>query len=254
MQRRFTTTKGWEVNLKRKYRSTTWKKLKDIKDSYSVQLAEYAVENRVSEEPAFAWWVKFVLRKRDHIISKTQRHWLKTHKYRIRVPNTVEETILIDKENWDTLWWDAIMKEMKNVRPAFEVFEKIKEDMTIGYQQIKCHMIFDVKLGENFRHKARLVGRGHTTTAPASITYSSVVSRDSVRIALTIAALNDLDILARDIQNAYLTALCRENIWTRAGPEFGSEEGTMMIVKMALYSLKSSGAAFRENLAGVLHE
>ena len=78
----------------------------------------------MSEEPAFAWWVKFVLRKRDRIISKTQRHWLKTHKYGIRVPNTVEEAILIDKENGDTLWWDAIMKEMKNVRPAFEVFEK----------------------------------------------------------------------------------------------------------------------------------
>ena len=72
----------------------------------------------MSEEPAFAWWVKFVLRKRDCIISKMQRHWLKTHKYGIRVPNTVEESILIDKENGDTLWWDAIMKEMKNVRPT----------------------------------------------------------------------------------------------------------------------------------------
>ena len=110
------------------------------------------------------------------------------------------------------------MKEMKNVRPAFEVFKKLKEDIPIGYQQIKCHMIFDVKLGENFRRKARLVGGGHATTAPASITYSSVVSRDSGRIALTIAALNDLDILACDIQNAYLTVVCRENVWTRAGP------------------------------------
>ena len=79
-------------------------------------------------------------------------------------------------------------------------------------------MIFDVKLGGNFRRKARLVGGGHTTTAVASITYSSVNSRDSVRITLTIASLNDLDILACDIQNAYLTALCRENIWTRVGP------------------------------------
>ena len=99
------------------------------------------------------------------------------------------------------------MKEMKNVRPAFEVFEKRKEDIPIGYQHIKCHIIFDVKLGENFIRKVILVGRGHTTTDPASITYSSVVSRDSVRIALTIAALNDLYILACDIQNAYLMAL-----------------------------------------------
>ena len=98
------------------------------------------------------------------------------------------------------------------------MLEKFKEDIPIGYQHIKCHMIFDFKLGENFRRKARLVDRGHTTTDPASITYSSVVSRDSVRISLTIAALDDPDILACDIQNAYLTAVCREKIWTRAGP------------------------------------
>ena len=126
---------------------------------------------------------------------------------------------------------------MNNVRPAFEVFEKRKEDIPIGYQQIKCHMIFDIKLGENFRRKERLVGGGHTTTAPASITYSPVVSRDSARIALTIAALNDLDILACYTQSSYLTEVCREKIWTRAGPEFGSEEGTIMVVKMAIYGL-----------------
>ena len=73
------------------------------------------VENRISEEPAFAWWVKFVLWKRDHIILRTQRYWLKTHKYGICMPNTVEEAILIDKEGGDTLWWDVIMKEIKNV-------------------------------------------------------------------------------------------------------------------------------------------
>ena len=86
------------------------------------------------------------------------------------MPNIVEESIIIDKENGDTLWWDEIMKVMKNMWPAFEVFEKCKEDIPIGYQQIKCHMIFYVKLGENFRRKARLVGGGHTTTAPDTTT------------------------------------------------------------------------------------
>ena len=52
------------------------------------------------------------------------------------------------------------------------------------------------------------------------------------------AALNGLDILACDIQNAYLTAISREKIWTVAGPEFGAEEGSNMLVKMALYGLK----------------
>ena len=115
-------------------------------------------------------------------------------------------------------------------------------------------MIFDIKLDEKFCRKSRPVGDRHTTTAPESITYSSVVSRYSVRITLTIAALNGLDILAYYIQNSYLTAKCRELIWTTAGPEFGSEEGRTMVVKLALYGLKSSGAAFRVKLASLLHD
>ena len=98
---------------------------------------------------------------------------------------------------------------MKNVWPTFKAYEGNKEDLPPGYQQIKCHMIFDIKLGNNFRRKAPPVEGGHTTKAPSSITFSTVVSRDSVRIALAIAALNELGILACDIQNAYLTALCR---------------------------------------------
>ena len=99
-----------------------------------------------------------------------------------------------------------------------------------------------------------MVAGGHTTTTPSSITYSSVVSRDSVRIALTIAALNGLKVLGCDIQNAYLTAKCQEKIWTIAGPEFGSDSGKIMIIVRALYGLKSSGAAFRALLAEVLYD
>ena len=99
-------------------------------------------------------------------------------------------------------------------------------------------MIFDIKLGENFRRKSGLVEGGHTTTVPASITYSSAFSRDSVRITLKIAALNVLDILERDIQNYYLTEKCRDLIWATTGPKFVSEKGSFKIVKMALYGLK----------------
>jgi len=42
--------------------------LKDLKVSNPVELAEYAVANKIVEEPAFAWWVQQVLRRRDRII------------------------------------------------------------------------------------------------------------------------------------------------------------------------------------------
>ena len=143
---------------------------------------------------------------------------------------------------------------MRNVRPAFEVWEKEVEQIPPGYQQIKCHMIFDVKMGEIFRCKARFVAGGHTTETPTSLTYSSVVSRDSVRIILLAVAPNRLQVMACDIQNAYLTANCHEKIWTYAGPEFGSEHGQPMIIRKALYGLKSSGAAFKAHLVETLHD
>jgi hypothetical protein len=254
VKRRKETTRGWEINVQWKDGSTTWHKLKDAKDSYPLDVAEYAVENGISEKPSFKWWIPFVLRKRDRIISKTKAsYWTRTHKYGLEIPKNHADCVRIDHENGNTLWQDAVRKEMKTVRPAFETYEGDVKDL-IGYQAITCHFIFDVKLGENFRRKARYVAGGHKTETPKTLTYSSVVSRDSVRIALVAAALNDLDILVCDIEGAYLTAKCREKIWITAGVEFGSEAGQTMIVKMALYGLKSSGAAFRSKLAGVLDD
>ena len=109
-------------------------------------------------------------------------------------------------------------------------------------------MIFDVKMLESddiFIIKARCVAGGHTTETPADLTYASVLSRYLVHIALTHAAFNGIDVLAYDTQNTYLTAKCRKKIWTVAGPGFGSDTSKIFIIKMALYGLKSSGAAFR---------
>ena len=64
--------------------------------------------------------------------------------------------------------------------------------------------------------------------------------------------LNDLKIPSGDIENAYLSAPCREKVWLRAGPEFGHLQGKVLVVKKALYGLKSSGAAFCAHLAETL--
>ena len=123
-----------------------------------------------------------------------------------------------------------------------------------GYKYCTTHMVFDIKIDGKFTRKARLVADGHKTDAPASITYSSVVSRDSVRICLMAASLNGLNVFACDIGNAYLNADCREKLWTIAGAEFGSEKGAVMIIARALYGLKSSGAAWRAKLAQTMDD
>jgi hypothetical protein len=80
--------------------------------------------------------------------------------------------------------------------------------------------------------------------APATLTYASVVSSETVRLALTVAAFNNIGVWAADVLNAYITAPCREKIWTTLGPEFELDKGKKALVVCALYGLKSSGAAF----------
>jgi hypothetical protein len=99
--------------------------------------------------------------------------------------------LTLDKENGNTLWYDAIMKESGNVRIAFELQEDGKPPP--GYHHVSLMMIFDVKM--DFTRKARLVAWGDLTDTPSTLTYSSVVTRESVRIAFMVAALNELDIM-----------------------------------------------------------
>jgi Reverse transcriptase (RNA-dependent DNA polymerase) len=242
------TTHGWHLCVLWKDGTTSWERLADLKESNPVDVAEYAVANGIREEPAFVWWVPHVIKKRDRIIcSIGQRAHKKDSKFGIRIPRTWDEAVTLDKANGDTQWQDGVREEMAKVRVAF----KILEDGVMvppTYQQIRCHLIFDLKI-ENFRRKARFVAGGHTTKTPATLTYSSVVSRESVRIALTLAALNDLEVKSSDIENAYLTAPVAEKIWTILGPEFGTDKGKKAIVVRSLYGLKSSGAAFRNHLA-----
>jgi hypothetical protein len=250
------TTRGWKLLCKWKDESTSWVSLVELKDSNPIELAEYAVANKIDQEPAFCWWVANVLRKRNRIIAKVKkRYWRTTHKFGIRLPKTVEEAIQIDRETNTTFWTDAIKKEMEKIGVAFEFIENwtpeqvrqgIAKGDFVGFQEIDCHMVFDVKM--DLTRKARFVAGGHTTETPASLTYSSVVSRDSVRIAFLMAALHDVDILTRDVSNAYLNAPCREKIWFVAGPEFGSRQGQVVKVVRALYGLKSSGASWRSML------
>jgi Reverse transcriptase (RNA-dependent DNA polymerase) len=114
-------------------------------------------------------------------------------------------------------------------------------------------MIYDVKL--DFTRKAQLVARGDLSDTPPTLTYSSVVSRESVYIAFVIAALNALDLTIFDVGNAYLNASTTEKLYCFSGKGFGpEEEGSMMIIRRELYGLKSSGAAYRSHFATILLE
>ena len=96
------------------------------------------------------------------------------------------------------------------------------------------------------------VAEGHTTEAPLAITYSSVVSRDSVWLAFMIAALNGIDIMSFDLENEYLNTMNRENIWFEGGIKCSEDKSEVLFVVRALYGLKSAGLAWRAELAEAL--
>jgi hypothetical protein len=100
------------------------------------------------------------------------------------------------------------MKESSNVRIEFDVQENGKPPP--GYNFISLMRIFDIKM--DFTRKARLVARGDHTDTPPTLMYSSVVTRENVWIAFTIAALNNLEIIMFDVGNAYLNAKTTEKL------------------------------------------
>jgi hypothetical protein len=140
---------GWQVCCQWKDGYTSWENLADLKDSHPLETIEYAVTQGIDHEPAFNWWVPHVLKKHDQIISlvckRTSRYLKRTHKFGIEAPKTVKEALALDCKNCNTLWADAIPKEMKEVCITFNILPD-GQSVPIGYQKIPCHIIFDVKM------------------------------------------------------------------------------------------------------------
>ena len=254
------TTREWDIQVEWTNGEVSWIPMKDVKTSNPIELAEYAVNHDLQDEPAFSWWVSRTLNRRKHFVSKVKtKYWSTTHKFGIKMPKNVSEALRFDEEMSTpnkkcTLWYDAIKKEMKNIRIAFKEWEggtiqdlEACPQLLPGYQYVDCRMNFEIKMDGNFTGKAMFVARGDMTDPPSSMTYSSVVSRESIRILFFLAALLDLEVLSANIGNAYLNAPCREKIYTYSGEEFGQEEKRkVMIIERALYGLKSSGASWRD--------
>ena len=94
---------------------------------------------------------------------------------------------------------------------------------------------------------------GHRTPDPTTSAYTGVVSRESVRVALTYAALMNLDVTTEDIQNAYLQAPSSEKDYIICGPEFGLENiGNVALIKRALYGGKVAGRDFWHHLGSCM--
>jgi hypothetical protein len=99
---------------------TSWERLVYLKDSNPVEVAEYIVSKNFHNAPDVVWWILYGLKKSIHIIdAATKRYNKRTHKFGIEVPKIWDECVILDMYNVNTIWKDAVRKEMKNIRVEF---------------------------------------------------------------------------------------------------------------------------------------
>jgi hypothetical protein len=98
------TTKGWHLCVTWKDGTTSWERLADMKESNHLEVAEYAATKKLHDDPAFAWWVPHLLKKRNIVIAAViKRYHNRTHQFWIQVPKTWDEAVKFDEGNGNTL-------------------------------------------------------------------------------------------------------------------------------------------------------
>ena len=234
----------------------TWEPLGMMITSDPATMAAYASEHDLLDTPG---WKKLkrigrrakVLRRMLNASKRAQRYNEITYKFGVRVPRSVEEARRLDAENGNTLWQEAMDRELAQIK-EYEVCHSLGKNGRVppGYQLIPVRMVFDVK--QDLKRKGRLVARGDKTIPPADTAYSGVASLRSLRMVAFLAELNGLELTGGDIGNAYLEAYTKEKVCFRAGPEFGEWEGHLLVVDKALYGLRTSGERWHAKFADTL--
>ena len=179
-------------------------------------MEECSIDNVLAVDPAFKWCAKRNLQQRDCMIGplKAQRIQNGRMKFRFEIPVTVEDTVSLDKNNGNSLWQDSINNEIKNSCIAFKLLE-LHGDPHVGYTDISCHLVFDLKL--DMKRKYKYMAGDHLTDVSTHMTYLSVMYHDTVRIGFIMTSLNGLDIIVGYIKNTILEAPNLEKILFYAG-------------------------------------
>jgi hypothetical protein len=222
-----------------------------------VTCAIYAREKGLLDQPG---WKRFkgIARREKKYLRMVNQAKLRSYntapryKYGHEVPRDYKHAMRLDERNGNKRWQEAIDLELSQI-DEYETFEdKGKSPPPAGYKKIRVHLVFDVK--PSGKHKARLVADGHLTEVPLESVYSGVVSLRGIRMVAFLAELNGHQLWATDVGNAYLESYTKEKVYIIGGTEFGDREGHVLVVRKALYGLRTSGARWHDRFADCLSE
>jgi hypothetical protein len=218
----------------------------------------YAQENGLLET---AGWKRFksAARKAGRYLRLANLAKMRTtpkFKYGVEIPRHYHHAIQLDQVNGNTKWQEAIDSELQSL-DKYHTFEDLghRDHATppCDHQKLRVHFVFDVK--HDGRLKARLVADGHRTEIPDESVYSGVVSLRGIRLVIFLAELNNLALWTTDVSNAYLEAFTKEKLYVEAGPELGGHRlHHILVIKKALYGLRTSGARWHDRLSDVLRD
>ncbi len=269
----------WKKNkllLKTKWNhdNYSWQKFEDMKIDLPVLTAYFIVKNYRGKSCPELVWARQTVRDYEVATRRLKRAFgddltsfncrrtvkrrkkfsaKKVFKYGIQVPRNVREALELDKLSGTTHWEEAIKKEVGTL-VEMDCFEfkpsAYEDDLDDDFQRTTLNIIFDVK--QDLRRKARMVAGGHLVEASEHDIYSSTVKGISVKLLHVIAHKQGLKQLCGDVGNAYINAYTNEKVYARAGPEFGTKEGSTVIIKKALYGLKTSSERWYAHFADTL--
>ena len=246
----------WNVGVNWEGSEPTYEPLKLIAECDPVMCAIYAKKNGLLNLPGWKQFKNLASKQKKiiRLINQTKLQSFRakpTYQYGIMVPKNHTEAMMMDKENNNDNWSKAEKLELEQI-DQYEVFENLGTDGVIpdGYKKIRVHFVYAIK--HDGCHKARLVAGGHLTDVPDYSITSSVVSLRGLRTVIFIAELNELELWTTDVGNAYLEAPTQEKVYIVGGPEFRDRQGCSMIIKKALYGLRSSGLRWWDKCSDIL--
>ena len=233
-----------------------WEPLNTMAKQDPVTLACYAHDNGLLSEPGWKflchiakcqWFLNVIV---NSVKRHTDPNQVK-YKFGVCVPHTFSEAMMLDKDNGNTFWGDAVRHELDQLF-SYKTFCDLGTGGLPGkeYKKIEIRFVFDVKVDR--RRKGRLVAHGDMTPEPDKAVYSSVATLSSLRIVIFLTELNGLNLMQGDVGNVYLESYTQEKVYFVTGPEFGHHAGTTFVIEKALYGLRLSGLHFPERLSNVL--
>jgi len=199
----------WNVYVQWEDGSETWEPLAQMIKDDPITCAEYAQKLNLLGLDGWKNLKRYTKRtkKFERLIKQAKLKSINSgpiFKFGVQVPRNKKEAWALDQENKNNLWDQGIKAELSQLGEYKTLEDRGHARPGKEYTRINVHLVFDVK--HDLRRKARMVSGGHLTVAPLESIYSGVVSLRSICIALTVTELNDLEIMAGDIGNAYLEA------------------------------------------------